>query len=187
MEIKNTDYPIFANYKISDIPRDRLAGILDELSALAMFQMNSLLKGDVLKPTIETIVTIIKDKFAHYPLHLITHAFDQGSLGELGGTSSFNVRNVYIWLSAVKENYNRLTAEQWSKEETRRKITEEKTWKETGGGDAIFGTAVSLKLSWVYAGRIHPDNWELYTLDDIVRLLRNGETVQSIKPQMIRG
>jgi len=187
MEIKNTDYPLFANYKVGEIPRERFSDIVDELSALAMFQMNSLVKPELLKKTIENIVAIIRDKFAYYPLYLIAVAFDQGSLGELGGTSTFNVRNIYIWLSAVKDNYNRSKAEQWSKEEEVRKIQDEKAWKETGKGDAVFGTALSIKLHWVYSQMINSDDWELYTLDDIVRLLRNGVSVQNIKPSMIRG
>lgn len=187
MEIKNTDYPLFANYKVAEIPRERFSDIIDELSALAMFQMNSLVKPELLKKTVENIVNIIRDKFAYYPLHLIAVAFDQGSLGELGGTSTFNIRNIYIWLSAVKDNYNKLKADQWSREEEIRKVQDEKAWKETGKGDNIFGTALSIKLDWKYKNMISPDDWDLYTLDDIVRLLRDGVSVQNVKPSMIKG
>ena len=187
MEIKNTDYPLFLNQPVGEIPREKLTDIITELSANAMFQMNSVIKGDLIKPTIESIVSTLREKFSSYPLHLVSLAIDQGSLGELGGTSLFSVRNVYVWLSTQKEKYEKLRAEQRSREENHRKAEEDRKWKENGRGDAIFGTALFIKLSWVYSCRINPDNWDLYTLDDIARLLHFGETPQTITPEMIRS
>lgn len=186
MEIKTSEYATYLNYPVEQIPREKLEEIISELSANAMFQMGSFLDDRILKQTVETIVAMLKDKFKNYELHIIATAFDQGSLGALGGTTAFKIRNVYSWLSSMKETRDKLAFDQWSKQEHLRKIKEENEWKNNHKGSAIYGTALSLKLSWVYQLRISADNWHAYSLDSIVELLRMGETVQTIKPEMIR-
>lgn len=187
MEIKTSEYAVYLNYPVEQIPREKLIEIIVDLSSIAMFQMNSTIEDKtLLNQTVVTIVNILKDKFKTYPLHIVATAFDQGSLGALGGTAAFKIRNVYIWLSAMKDRHDRLSFDEWSRQEHLRKLQEEKEWKQNHRGAAIFGTALNLKLAWVYQFRISADDWDLYSLDSIVNLLRNGETVQTIKPEMIR-
>ena len=186
MEIKTSEYNIYLNYPVEQIPREKLQEIIDELAALAMFQMNTILEGRILMQTVEAIVDLLKNKFAKYPLHIVSTAFDQGSLGALGGTAAFKIRNVYTWLAAMKERHDKLSFDSWSRQEHMRKLQEEKEWKQNHRGAAIFGTALNIKLAWVYQLRISPDDWDLYSLDSIVTLLRAGETAQTISPQMIK-
>lgn len=186
MELKTSEYAVYLNYPVEQIPREKLIEIIIEFSSIAMFQMNSTIEGTLLKQTVVTIADILKDKFKAYPLHIVATAFDQGSLGALGGTAAFKIRNVYIWLSAMKERHDRLSFDGWSRQEHQRKLQEEKEWKQNHRSAAIFGTALNIKLAWVYQFRISAEDWDSYTLDSIVNLLRMGETAQTIKPEMIR-
>lgn len=48
-------------------------------------------------------------------------------------------------------------------------------------------TALSIKLTWVYEGRIDGNDWEKYTLDDIVTKLKEGYTDKTLKPSLIKN
>ncbi|HOG56608.1 MAG TPA: hypothetical protein PK727_04700 [Bacteroidales bacterium] len=130
---------------------------------------------------------MIKDKFAEYPLHIIATAFDQGSLGALGGTTAFTVRNVFTWLNNLKEKAERLYHEAWSKEEQNRKRKEENEWRLNSRQDSIYGTALSIKIRWYCNKSIDPAYWEKYSLDEIVNLLKAGENAYTIRPEQING
>jgi soluble cytochrome b562 len=186
MEINNALYPIYLNTPAGEIPREELAEILIELMSNAMFYMNSSLEETQVKTTREAIIYFLKHDFAYMPLSTISEAFMNGSLGKLGGTTKFTVRNVHVWLEAMKEQFQRQQSQKRSQHDQQEKMREEKDWKENHRGVAIFGTALDLKLSWVYAGAIRAENWDDYSLDAIVNHLRAGETVETLKPSMIR-
>lgn len=187
MEIKNENYPLYASIPVKEIPHDTLVDLVIELSTNAMFVLGASLESSMIKPTVEKIVEMLRDKFSVYPLHLVAEAFDQGALGQLGGTMRFIPRNIYIWLAAVRDRDNRLKYEQWSKQEDKRRAEEEGRWKSNHRGDAVFGTALCLKLTWVYSGAITAEEWDNITLDSIVTLLRAGESEYTITPSMVRS
>jgi hypothetical protein len=171
---------------VAEIPRERLDAFITDFTGTALFQMNSVIKSDMMNPTVDSIISILKEKFSNYPLHLIAATFDQGSLGQLGGTSSFTVRNVYIWLASMKETADRLAFEAWSRKEDKKKKEELNSWNGIQKGACLFGTAMYLKAKWVSDGVIARDNWDNYSLDKIVNLLKAGERENNITPQMAR-
>jgi len=185
MEIKNENYPVYAAYKIGEIPSDIFREVVIEFAGNAMFVMNSRISPDERKPAIDNIVAMIRDKFKEYPLHVVAAAFDQGSLGVLGGTTAFTIRNVFIWLNNLKEKNQRLAHEEWSKKEDARKRKEKNDWMLNSYGYNIYGTALSIKTRWSCDKLINPDNWDKYSLDKIVSLLKMGESVNTIRPDQI--
>jgi hypothetical protein len=150
-----------------------------------MFVMNSRISPDERKPAIDNIVAMIRDKFKEYPLHVVAAAFDQGSLGVLGGTTAFTIRNVFIWLNNLKEKNQRLAHEEWSKKEDARKRKEMNDWMLNSREHNIYGTALSIKMRWCSDKLINPFNWDKYSLDKIVSLLKMGESVNTIRPDQI--
>ena len=185
MEITNENYRVFINHPVGEIPRDELSGILEELMVTAMFYMNNTLEETSTKTTREAILYVLKNEFGYMPLHMIAEGFMKGSLGRLGGTTKFTVRNVHIWIEAMKEQYQRGIAQKSSKDEQERKRKEDEYWRAFHRDDYIFGTALHLKLSWAYEGAIKRDDWDKYTLDAIVVQLRAGETEKTLRPSMI--
>jgi hypothetical protein len=187
MEIQNENYKVFISAPAGEIPREELSGILEELMVNAMFYMNTSLAETSTKTTREAILYVLKNEFSYLPLHMISECFMKGALGKLGGTTKFTVRNVHIWLDSIKDQYQQLISQERSKEDQKRKLQEERDWKNHHKGDVIFGTALSLKLAWVYTGAIRADDWDLYSLDKIVNYLRAGETEKTLRPSMIRS
>jgi hypothetical protein len=186
MGLKTDDYRVYSSFLVEQIPVEKLMEIVIEFSINAIFQMGASVESSETKRIVKELVYMLKDKFAGYPLYLVSEAFDMGSLGQLGGTSKFIKRNVFIWLSSMEERNLRLKQERWSNQENNRRGNEEKEWKDNRKHNIVFGTALSIKLTWINTNLIKMEDWDLYPLGDIVKCLKEGESEKTIRPSMIR-
>jgi hypothetical protein len=116
---------------------------------------------------------------------LVGEAYTRGPVGELGGYASMSVRNIYIWLSAMQDKAQNLSAMDQSKTDDERREEAERIFKRNQTHNVRFGTALSIKLTWVYEERIDPVNWDKYKLDTIVDMLKQGYDIHSIRPSDI--
>lgn len=185
MEIKNEYYKYHLKDRCKDVPEGTLNAIITEFMANAKFYMNSNIDNESLVKVNNAIVDLLHTKFGYLPLYLIGEAFMRGPVGELGGYASLSVRNIYIWLSAMQEKAQNLSAQDQSKLDDERRNEAEKIFKLNQAHNVQFGTALSIKLAWVYEGRIDPNNWEKYPLDEIVRYLKQGYDIHSLRPSEI--
>jgi hypothetical protein len=185
MEIKCEYYKHHLKDRCKDTPENMLKEIVSEFSSNAKFYMNSNVDAETMSKVNTAIVDLLRTKFGYLPLYLIGEAYTRGPLGELGGYASISVRNIYIWLSAVNEKAQNLSAQDQSKLDDERRSEAEKIFKLNQAHNVRFGTALSIKLTWVYEGRIDPDNWDKYPLDEIVRYLKQGYDIHSLRPTEI--
>jgi len=185
MEIKSEYYKHHLKDRCKDVPETMLKEIVSEFSSNAKFYMNSNVDAETMSKVNTAIVDLLKNKFGYLPLYLVGEAYVRGPLGELGGYASISVRNIYIWLSAVNEKAQNLSAQDQSKLDDERRSEAEKIFKLNQAHNVRFGTALSIKLTWVYEGRIDPDNWDKYPLDEIVRYLKQGYDIHSLRPTEI--
>ena len=187
MQIKNEYYKFHLKDRCKDVPENMLKDIVIELCDNAKFYMNSSIDAESMAKVNIAIVDLLKNKFGYLPLYLVGEAYARGPLGELGGYASISVRNIHIWLSAMQEKCQNLSAQDQSRLDNERREAEEKIFKLNQAHNVRFGTALSIKLAWVYEGRINPDDWEKYTLDDIVYYLKQGYTEKTLSPKLING
>jgi hypothetical protein len=185
MEIKSKGYDIYLKYPVRNIPDQEMTDILNELSMNAIFLMGDKLRDEDLKKNLSAVIYVTKTYYGYIPLYLVAEAFGKGSIGNLGGTSKFNARNINIWLTAIQDKYQTLIAQQKSKEDSEIRIANEKLFKQNQSHNVQFGTALCIKLTWVYEKRINPDDWDHYTLDLIVDKLKQGYTERTLTPKMI--
>lgn len=187
MKLENKNFPIYMNTAMMNIAPEDIDDLLMELCANAMFYMNT-------ENTVDTnikLVAGVKDlilsdrNYRHLPLHLIIESFHKGSTGELGGTSKFGLRNVNIWLFQSKEKHQKIIADDKSREIDRQRAESEQLFKRNNSKDWIFGRAFLIKLDWNYHGAINSSDWDKYTLNSIVDLLRQGYDEHTITPKMI--
>ena len=167
----------YLNYNVSDVPRDKLREIIDELSATAMVNMGGNETTIPLQRIIESITALVAKQYYELPISKVAGAFWRGSLGELGGTTRFTLRNVNLWL---KE-----THQQWGEEHIReisRKNREKYDSHERADQDVI--TACRMKIMWRIDGKITPDQSEKIHVEDIVHRLRDGFREKDIIPEM---
>jgi hypothetical protein len=185
MEIKNEYYKHHLKDRCKDTPESMLKEIVSEFSSNAKFYMNSNVDAETMSKVNTAIVDLLHTKFGYLPLYLVGEAYTRGPLGELGGYASISVRNIYIWLSAVNEKAQNLSAQDQSRADDERRTEAEKIFKLNQAHNVRFGTALSIKLTWVYEGRIDPVNWDNYKLDTIVDMLKQGYDIHSIRPSDI--
>jgi hypothetical protein len=185
MEIKNEYYKHHLKDRCKDVPETMLKEIVSEFSSNAKFYMNSNVDAETMSKVNTAIVDLLKNRFGYLPLYLVGEAYVRGPLGELGGYASISVRNIYIWLSAVNEKSQNLSAQDQSRMDDERRTEAEKIFKLNQAHNVRFGTALSIKLTWVYEGRIDPDDWDMYPLDEIVRYLKQGYDIHSLRPSEI--
>jgi hypothetical protein len=185
MEIKNDYYKHHLKDRCKDVPQSMLKDIITEFMANAKFYMNSNTDTETMEKVNTAIVDLLHTKFGYLPLYLVGEAYTRGPLGELGGYASISVRNIYIWLSAVNEKAQNLSAQDQSKLDDERRSEAEKIFKLNQAHNVRFGTALSIKLTWVYEGRIDANDWDKYTLDAIVDKLKQGYDIHSLRPTEI--
>jgi hypothetical protein len=185
MEIKNDYYKHHLKDRCKDVPESMLKDIVIELSDNAKFYMNSAITAEAMAKVNIAIVDLLKGKFGYLPLYLVGEAYTRGPVGELGGYASMSVRNIYIWLSAMQEKAQNLSAMDQSKTDDERREEAERIFKRNQAHNVRFGTALSIKLTWVYEERIDPVNWDKYKLDTIVDMLKQGYDIHSIRPSDI--
>ena len=185
MQIKNEYYKFHLKDRCKDVPENMMIDIITEFSDNAKFYINSSITAEAMAKVNTAIVDLLKTKFGYLPLYLVGEAYVRGPLGELGGYASLSVRNIYIWLSAMQEKCQNLSAAEQSKADDERRSESERIYMQNQAHHVRFGTALSIKLNWVYTGRIDPNNWEHYTLDAIVDMLKQGYDIHSISPKDI--
>jgi hypothetical protein len=194
MEIKNAYYKEHLKELCKEVPTDVLSRIVGELSINAKFYMNGDTSPEDLVKINDAIVDLLKTRFSWLPLHLVGEAYVKGSLGELGGTTKLSARNVYTWLSNVDEKARTLRTQEISRVDESKRTAEERVYLSNQANNVLYGTALSLKLSWFYPssrGRfgqgiylkgLDPSLWDRYPLDKIVEKLKQGYTVQTLTP-----
>ena len=181
MEIKNSYYSNHQTDRCKDVPENLLRDIVNELLTNIRFYMSSDLTAESMLKVTDAVMDLLKGHFCWLPLHLVGEAFVKGSLGEIGGTSRITVRNIYIWLKEIEGKSNNLTAQEISKRDDQRRAESERLFKMNQAHNVSYGTALYIKLKWVYENRIYPDNWDYYTLDAIVEQLKAGKTERTLK------
>jgi hypothetical protein len=187
MKLVNKNFPEYMDVPMMNIPSEDMDAMLMELAINAMFFMNTENSEDINLKLVAGIKDLILSDYNYkfMPLHLVIETFHKGSVGELGGTTRFGLRNVNLWLFSSKEKHQKLIAEQKSKEDNRKRAEWEENFKRNHEKDWIFGQALWLKVGWNYSGAIKPQDWDKYTLDAIVEKLRQGYDENSLRPSMI--
>ena len=184
MTLSNENFPVYMNYAINTIPAEDLTPMLIELAALAMFYMNT--ENDVVTTT--KLVTAIKDMmlsdftYKQIPLHLLIETFHKGSLGELGGTSKFGIRNVNIWLSNIREKHQKLITEEISKKDYLQKTEEERSFRSQQKHNNKFASAYYGKIKHC---PMSDAEYDRLTLDKIVERIEAGFDFKTLTPEMI--
>lgn len=185
MNLANDNFPIYMSSPIGMIPAEHLTPMLLELAANAIFYMNT----DMDSVTTSKVVAGIKDiilqdpSYKRMPLHLIIETFHKGSLGELGGTTKFGIRNVNIWLTSVKDKHQRLTMEEKSREDQKRKAEEEMAFKLQQKRSTLYGSAMMWKIG--IAKQISSAEYDRLTLDRIVDAMQKGYDLKTLTPDAI--
>jgi len=186
MEIKCQSYHDNLNRPCRDIFADNLSEILDELSQVARFYMSSDVDAGTMVKINSAILQLLKfGKYRFLPVHMVGEAFTRGSMGELGGTTRFTVRNVCIWLSEVLDKQQRISAQKVSEEDEEKKKQEERKFRENKSRNNLYGSAMFRKIEWCHAGLLSPRQYDECTLDKIVDLIERGYPVSHITPSMI--
>jgi len=186
MEIKSQSYHDNLTRLCKDVFADSLSEILDELSQLARFYMSSDVDAVTMVKINGAILQLLKfGKYCYLPVYLVGEAFTRGSMGELGGTTRFTVRNVCIWLGEVLEKNQRISAQNVSKEDEEKKKQEEQIFRENKLRSNLYGAALFRKIEWCHAGTLSSRQYDECTLDKIVDLIERGYPVSQITPSMI--
>jgi hypothetical protein len=185
MEISSKYYNEYLNSKMRDIPSIAIIELIDEFSANAKFYMSSDADAITTEKINNAVVDLLKGRFSHMPFSLIAEAYTKGALGELGGTTRFTVRNVYTWLNAMEEKYQRLYQEMQTKTDAERRAAEEKKFMSTQKRSNIYGAAMYRKIEWCHDGLLTSSQYDILTLDKIVAAVEMGYSLKELKPSMI--
>jgi len=186
MEIKNEYYSGHLKERCREVPEETLIDIIEEFSSIAKFYLSTEIHIDDIKKINGAILDILKHgRFQWLPLYLVGEAYTKGSLGELGGTTKLSVRNIYIWLTQMEEKMRNIDAGYQSKIDNERRANDERVYMEHQSHNVRFGTALCIKLAWVYEGRIKANDWDKYTLDAIAEKLKEGYSDKTLLPSKI--
>jgi hypothetical protein len=187
MEIKSSFYRDNISDRCMDIPFIDLQEVIDELSQNAKFFMSSDIDATTTEKINAAIVDLLKNqKYKFLPLYLVGEAFTTGSLGELGGTTRFTVRNVCIWLNAMHEKLAVINQERMAKEDAERRAASEKAFRMQKKDINLYGAAMARKMEWFQGtGPQSGADYDRCTLDKIVELIRKGYSLREINPSMI--
>jgi hypothetical protein len=116
------------------------------------------------------------------PLHLVMEGFHKGSMGELGGTCRFTVRNVNIWMNAMYEKLAQINTEKKTQEDARRRDEESVAYKKSQINSCLYAAAYYWKISHC---PMSDKEYDRLTLDKIVDALKKGYSTKELKPAMI--
>jgi hypothetical protein len=182
MEIASKFYHEYLGTKVNEIPFPCLVEIIDEFAANAKFYMSSDVDSETTVKINSAAIDLLKNRFAHLPFNLVAEAFTRGSLGEIGGTTRFTVRNIYIWLTAVDEKNQRLSQESQTRLDSEKRATEEKVFKQSQKRSSLYASAFYWKIS--HCPLLDKD-YDRLTLDKIVEAFQKGYTFRELTPSMI--
>jgi hypothetical protein len=184
MKLEYEHFPIYMDVSIWNIPQEHLMPMLVELSMNAMYYMNT--ENDPKNSA--KLMAGIKDMilsdhtYRNMKLHVIAEAFHKGSLGELGGTSRFGLRNVNVWLSSQKEKHLKLITEEKSKIDDSRKKNEETAFRQSQQRSNKYGSALYWKISFC---PMSAQEYDRLSLDKIVAMMEKGYKLRELTPEMI--
>lgn len=183
MDLKYPSFLVYMNSPLGEIPADHLREMMIELMGNAIYVMSTS-DIDDLSRMYETMkdMMLSDHTFRLFPLALVVEIFHKGSLGELGGTSKFGIRNVHIWMNAAREKFMRMAAEEKSKEDFRRRSEEAKSFKQLQARSSLYAAAFYWKISHCPMGDAEYDR---LTLDKIVDAFRRGYKPHELTPSMI--
>jgi len=186
MELKSSYFPAHLNDACKDILKSSMKEMIIELSSNAIFVMNTDMEASITVRTAEIIVdTLQNSKFRYMPFHLVMEGFHKGSMGELGGTTRFTVRNVAVWMNAMYEKLALLTQERKTKEDSERRAAESAAFKSRQKTSNLYGAAMYRKMEWAQAGLISSAEYDRLTLDKIVARMQEGFSINKLIPAMI--
>lgn len=182
MEISSQYYPEYLNTKVGEIPSTALTELIDEFASNAKFYMSSDCDSATTFKINSAAVDLLKNRFRFIPLSLVAEAYTRGSLGELGGTTRFTVRNVYTWLNSIEEKNQRLYQETQSKIDDQKRADNERHFRLGQKRSALFAAAFYWKISHCPM----PDkDYDRLSLDKIVEAIEKGYTFNELTPAMI--
>jgi hypothetical protein len=186
MEFKSTYFSAHMNDRCRDILTTSMREMIMELTLNAIFVMNTDLEASITAKTTETVVDILKNqKYSPMPFHLVVEGFAKGSMGELGGTTRFTVRNVCTWMNAMYEKLAQINIEIKSKEDAARRAAEALEFKNRKKTANLYGAAMFRKIEWCQAGLISSAEYDRLTLDKIVARMQEGFPLAELTPSMI--
>jgi hypothetical protein len=186
MDLKSKYFNGSFGKQCQEIPKDAMMEMIGELSSNAIFVMSTDMDAAVTVRTAEMIVYQLKQtKLNVLPFHLVVEGFTRGSMGELGGTSKFNVRNVSIWMHAMYDKHAQIAAEKKTKEDIMRRDEEAKNYKSNYKTSSLYGMAMYRKLEWCYAGLVSSEEYDRLSLDKIVAAMQKGYKLKELQPNMI--
>lgn len=183
MEIKSAYYPQYLAEKVYNIPSEHMREMIDEFAINAKFYMSSDVDNEATDKINAAVVDLLKNKFRYLPLSLVAEAYTRGSLGELGGTTRFTVRNIYIWLTAVDEKNQRLNQESQSRTDSERRAAEERAFRLQQKRSTKYGAAMYWKIG--FAKQLSAAEYHRISLDKIVAMMDRGYKLENLTPEMI--
>lgn len=165
-----------------DIPISALEELIDEFALNAKFFMSSDLDTQTTAKVNAAVRDLLKNRFRFLPLHLVSEAYTRGSLGELGGTTRFTLRNIYTWLSNIEEKNQRLFQMDQSRKDSEQRKAEEYAFRASQKRNTLYGAAFHWKISQCPM----PDmTYDLLTLDKIVEAMDQGYDLRTLSPDDI--
>ncbi len=182
MEIRSQYFQEYFMAKAGDIPTVALIELIDEFASSAKFYMSSDADSITTEKINSIVVDLLKNRFRFIPLSLIAEAYTRGSLGELGGTTRFTVRNVYIWLNSIEERNQRLYQETQSKIDDRKRAENERLFRSSQKRNNLFASAFYWKISHC---PLSNSDYDRLVLDKIVDMFERGYTSTELTPSMI--
>ena len=186
MKLESKYFPVYMNTPCNEIPQFNLKIMVLELITNAIWLMNTDLESTLIAKSAETLTRILKEeKYKWLPLHLVIEGFSRGSMGELGGTTKFSLRNVFTWLTAMDDKDKILKVEQKSREDAARRKSEETAFKGTRKSSSLYGSALWKKIEWITSGAVPKEAYDDIKLDRIVELIKQGHRINDIKPSML--
>jgi hypothetical protein len=183
MDLRSSFFAESMNVECKDIMIGPMIEMIGELSANAIFVMSTDIDSSVTGRVTATIVDILKNqKYKYMPFHLVCEGFTRGSMGELGGTTKFSVRNVCTWMYAMFEKLTQINTEKKSREDAERRRSEAAEFKLTQKRSSLFGAAMYWKISHC---PMSDSDYDRLTLDKIVEAFKTGYTAKELQPSMI--
>jgi hypothetical protein len=185
MEIESPYFNVYLSTQVREIPKSALQELIDEFAVNAKFYMASDLDSDSTAKITSAVIDMLTGRFKFLPLNLVAEAFTRGSLGELGGTTRFMVRNIYIWLTSIEDKNQRLFQENQSKIDDKRKAEDENNFLFQRRYSEKYGAAMLRKIEWCHAGLVNDKEYDRLSLDKIVEAMNKGYELKELIPEMI--
>lgn len=183
MKIESIHFASNLNNQCGNIPITALRELVDEFGILARFYMSAPdINNSMLANISDVITEMLQGRFKFVTLKSVAEAYSRGSLGELGGTTRFTIRNIFIWISAIEEKERTLFQQSQSKIDDKARAENERAFKMHQKNSSLYGMA----LYWKIGHCPMPDKtYDRLTLDLIVGMVNKGYKLRELTPSMI--